>query len=407
MSSTLTGTPTAPLRLTRQERTASMTLGAVFALRLLGIFLILPVFSVWAQTLEGGSNAFMVGLALGVYGLTQAVLQIPFGAASDRFGRKPVIVTGLLIFIFGSLLAYTADDITTLLFARALQGAGAVSAAVTAMISDSVRDKLLTRAMAFVGASIGISFTFSLVLAPVLADSIGVPGIFLLTAVLCVLAIAAVLMLPTAPVKRFEDFQARAGLRDVFLHGQLMRLNLGIFSLHMAQMALFVVIPLRLVELDLAVAHHWTVYLPAVLVSLAFLMPVLKHAEKKGRTKELFVGAICLVLVAFAGFEIFDNSVLLISVLLLVFFSGFNVLEASLPSLVSKTAPQECKGLALGVYNTTQSVGVFIGGAAGGWLYSAFGTHGVYGFCAALMILWIIAAQGMTAPTPRNVEADS
>ena len=157
MSSTLTGTPTAPLRLTRQERTASMTLGAVFALRLLGIFLILPVFSVWAQTLDGGTNAFMVGLALGVYGLTQAVLQIPFGAASDRFGRKPVIVTGLLIFIFGSLLAYTADDITTLLFARALQGAGAVSAAVTAMISDSVRDKLLTRAMAFVGASIGIT----------------------------------------------------------------------------------------------------------------------------------------------------------------------------------------------------------------------------------------------------------
>ena len=188
-----------------------MTLGAVFALRLLGIFLILPVFSVWAQTLDGGTNAFMVGLALGVYGLTQAVLQIPFGAASDRFGRKPVIVTGLLIFIFGSLLAYTADDITTLLFARALQGAGAVSAAVTAMISDSVRDKLLTRAMVFVGASIGISFTFSLVLAPVLADSIGVPGIFLLTAVLCVLAIVAVLMLPTAPVSDLRIFKHEPG----------------------------------------------------------------------------------------------------------------------------------------------------------------------------------------------------
>ena len=208
-------------------------------------------------------------------------------------------------------------------------------------------------------------------------------------------------------LKRFENFRARAKLRDVFLHSQLMRLNLGIFSLHMAQMALFVVIPLRLAELDLGVAQHWTVYLPAVLVSLAFLMPVLRHAEKTGRTKELFVGAICLVLAAFAGFEIFDNSVLLISVLLLVFFSGFNVLEASLPSLVSKTAPQECKGLALGVYNTTQSVGVFIGGAAGGWLYSVFGTHGVYGFCAALMVLWIIAAQGMTAPARGNVEADS
>ena len=387
----MTGTSSAPLRLTRQERTASMTLGAVFALRLLGIFLILPVFSVWAQTLEGGTDAFMVGMALGIYGLTQAVLQIPFGA-------------GLLIFIAGSLLAYSADNITTLLIARAIQGAGAVSAAVTAMISDSVREQLLTRAMAFVGASIGVSFTFSLVISPILADSIGVPGIFLLTALLCMLA---VLMLPTAPVKRFENFRARAKLRDVFLHSQLMRLNLGIFSLHMAQMALFVVIPLRLAELDLVVAQHWTVYLPAVLVSLAFLMPVLRHAEKTGRTKELFVGAICLVLAAFAGFEIFDNSVLLISVLLLVFFSGFNVLEASLPSLVSKTAPQECKGLALGVYNTTQSVGVFIGGAAGGWLYSVFGTHGVYGFCAALMVLWIIAAQGMTAPARGNVEADS
>lgn len=173
----------------------------LFALRLLGIFLILPVFSVWAQTLEGGTNAFMVGMALGIYGLTQAVLQIPFGAASDRFGRKPVIVTGLLIFIAGSLLAYSADNITTLLIARAIQGAGAVSAAVTAMISDSVREQLLTRAMAFVGASIGVSFTFSLVISPILADSIGVPGIFLLTALLCMLAIGAVLMLPTAPVK--------------------------------------------------------------------------------------------------------------------------------------------------------------------------------------------------------------
>ena len=252
----MTGTSSAPLRLTRQERTASMTLGAVFALRLLGIFLILPVFSVWAQTLEGGTDAFMVGMALGIYGLTQAVLQIPFGAASDRFGRKPVIVTGLLIFIAGSLLAYSADNITTLLIARAIQGAGAVSAAVTAMISDSVREQLLTRAMAFVGASIGVSFTFSLVISPILADSIGVPGIFLLTALLCMLAIGAVLMLPTAPVKRFENFRARAKLRDVFLHSQLMRLNLGIFSLHMAQMALFVVIPLRLAELDLVVAQH-------------------------------------------------------------------------------------------------------------------------------------------------------
>lgn len=401
-------TPNSPLRLTKQERTASLTLGAVFALRLLGIFLILPVFSVWAQTLEGGNNAFMVGMALGIYGLTQAVLQIPFGAASDRFGRKPVIIAGLLIFIVGSLIAAAADDVVTLLIARAIQGAGAISAAVTAMISDCVREKLITRAMAFVGASIGMSFALSLLISPLLAESVGVPGIFTLTAVLCIAAILAVaFLLPSPPIKPFENFQVKAQLRDVFLHGQLMRLNLGIFSLHMAQMALFVVIPLRLVELELPVAQHWSVYLPAVLVSFFFLMPAIRHAEKTGRVKELFVGAICLVLAAFAGFEIFDNSVLLISVLLLVFFSGFNVLEASLPSLVSKSAPPECKGLALGVYNTTQSVGVFIGGACGGWLYADFGTHGVYAFCAALMIIWIIVAQGMTTPGARNVEAGS
>lgn len=403
----MAGTASVPQRLTRTERTASVTLGAVFTLRLLGIFLILPVFSVWAQGLAG-ADPFLVGLALGIYGLTQAVLQIPIGAASDRIGRKPVIVAGLLVFIAGCVLAAASENIGTLIAARALQGAGAVSAAVTAMLSDCVREKLLTRAMAFVGASIGVSFAASLVTSPILADAIGVPGIFLLTAVLCAAAIVAVVFaLPSPPIKRFENFKERASLRDVFLHGQLLRLNLGIFSLHMAQMALFVVIPLRLVELGLEVPHHWYVYLPAVAVSLAFLMPAIRHAEKTGRVKELFVGAICLVLAAFAGFEIFDNSVLLISVLLLVFFSGFNVLEASLPSLVSKTAPQECKGLALGVYNTTQSIGVFVGGACGGWLYAVFGTHGVYAFCAALMILWIGAAWGMTPPAPKNAEATS
>ncbi len=403
----MTGSSSPALRLTKGERTAAITLGAVFALRLLGIFLILPVFSVWAQTLEGGSSAVMVGMALGVYGLTQAILQIPLGAASDRFGRKPVIVAGLLAFIAGSVLAAFAQSVEMLLAARAIQGAGAVSAAVTAMISDSVREKLLTRAMAFVGASIGVSFTVSLVASPVLADTIGVDGIFWLTALLCVIAIAAVLRLP-APEhpEAFETPQARATLRDVFFHSDLMRLNLGIFCLHMAQMALFVAIPLRLVELGLPLAQHWYVYLPAVLVSFAFLMPAIRQAEKRGRTKELFVGSICLVLAAFAGFEIFDNSVLLICVLLLVFFSGFNVLEASLPSLVSKTAPRECKGLALGVYNTTQSVGVFIGGACGGWLYSIFGTHGVYVFCGALMVLWIIVAWNMNTPSGRT-ESDS
>lgn len=390
--------------LTSTERTSALSLGSIFALRMLGLFLLLPVFSLWAQDLPGGDNAFAVGFAFGVYGLTQGILQIPFGAASDKWGRKPVIIAGLVIFIAGSVVAALSNSVWTVAIGRALQGAGAISAAVTAMISDSVRDRVLTRAMAFVGASIGLTFAFSLVASPILAAKIGVHGLFWLTAILSVLAIGVTLwIVPDTPVRRTSSQQVMsAKKRDVVLHPQLLLLNLGVFMLHMAQMAMFVAVPQILSTLGLALPLHWQVYLPAILTSFAFMMPAIKTADRANAQKPLFLICIALLLISFLGFEFLPASVLTVGLLLLVFFSGFNILEASLPSLVSRTAPASAKGLALGVYNTTQSIGLFTGGAVGGWLFGRFGATGIFVFCAVLMLVWLLAASAMTVPVPRR-----
>ncbi len=390
--------------MTPRERTSSISLAGIFALRMLGLFLILPVFAVWAQDLPGGSDPFLAGLALGIYGLTQGLLQIPFGAASDRFGRKPVIALGLVIFAAGSVLAAVSDSIEMVIAARALQGAGAVSAAVTAMISDSVRDAVLTRAMALVGASIGLTFAASLIFSPMLAGVIGVPGLFWLTAVLAATAaLGVVFVVPDAPARAARPAAPQPGAAgdsflEVLLNPALLRLNFGIFVLHMAQMTLFVVIPVRLTALALPVEQHSMVYLPAVLIAFAGLMPAIRAAERRGALKGLFIFSIALLMVVFAAFGLLDSSALGIAFLLLVFFFGFNILEASLPSLVSKSAPPSARGLALGVYNTTQSIGLFVGGAAGGWLAGRWGAGAAYAFCALLMLAWLLAARGMQVP---------
>lgn len=387
-----------------QERLSTLSLGGIFALRMLGLFLILPVFSLWARTLPGGDDAFLVGLAFGIYGLTQGILQIPFGAASDTYGRKRVIVIGLLLFVAGSVLAALSPDIWWVMAGRALQGAGAVSAAVTAMLSDSVRDRVLTKAMAVVGASIGLTFAFSLVVSPVLSHYIGVSGLFWLTAVLSAAAIGVtIFVVPDAPVRRVQATQTmQESKRDVILNPQLFLLNLGVFNLHVALMALFVVIPQKLADFGFAMNTHWMVYLPAIVLSFGVMMPAIRRAEAAGRMKALFLYSITILALTFVAFELFASHWLVVEVLLLVFFCGFNILEASLPSLVSRTAPAQHKGLALGVYNTTQSLGLFVGGAAGGWLFGRAGEAGVYFFCAALMLVWAMAALKMQPPAPRQ-----
>ncbi len=396
--------PADPRRFTPVERRSALSLGSIFALRMLGLFLILPVFAVYARHLPGGESAFAVGLTLGIYGLTQGILQIPFGAASDRWGRKPVIAAGLLIFAAGSILAALGSDIWTVMAGRALQGMGAVSAAVTAMISDSVRDRVLTKAMAIVGSSIGLTFAFSLVASPVLAHYIGVSGLFWLTAVLSLAAVwVTYRVVPDAPLVRKEAGTGSDWKATVF-NPDLLRLNAGIFILHMAMMAVFVVIPVEMSRLGLPVSEHWQVYLPAVILSFAVLMPSISRAERAGKMKTLFLAAVLLLACVFAGFAAADDSLAAIGVLLFAFFCGFNILEATLPSFVSRTADASAKGLALGVYNTTQSIGLFVGGALGGWLSQTFGRTGVYAFCLVMTLVWFFIARGMTPPSAKARE---
>lgn len=387
-------------RFTPIERRSAFALSSIFALRMLGLFLILPVFAVYAQHLEGGESAFAVGLTLGIYGLTQGCLQIPFGVASDRWGRKPVIAVGLLIFAVGSFAAALGDSVWTVMAGRALQGAGAVSAAVTAMISDSVRDRVLTKAMAIVGSSIGLTFALSLVLSPILAHHIGVSGLFALTGLLSLTAVGVILWVvpEVAPPHRAARGEAPQPWQNTVLHPQLLRLNAGIFTLHCVQMALFVVMPLELKQAGLAPDQHWMIYLPTVALSFVFLLPLLSKAERTGKMKTLFIGAVMLLAGVFAVLAAAKPELWGFALLLFAFFCGFNVLEAMLPSFVSRMAPAAAKGLALGVYNTTQSLGLFAGGALGGWLSQIGGHEAVFLFCLAALLFWGLLARGMKTP---------
>lgn len=384
-------------RMTPKELRASLSLSSIFALRMLGMFLILPVFAVHAHSLPGGDNATLVGLAMGIYGLTQAFGQIPFGAASDKYGRKRIIIIGLLLFAAGSFVAAFAQSLAWVIVGRALQGAGAISAAVTAFVADTTREEQRTKAMAMVGSSIGLTFALSLITAPVLYAVIGMSGIFALTGVLSLLAILVVaFVVPPAPPKLPAS---RVPFSEVLANGELMRLNFGVFALHLTQMAMFVVVPAALVQhADLPLAFHWKVYLPVVLVSFVMMLPPILIGERRSKMKQVFIAAIALMLLVQLGFWLFlghPGHWSLLAMLLLAFFIAFNILEACQPSLVSRLAPPAAKGAALGVYNTLQALGLFCGGALGGWLTQHVSTGSVFLVGAALSFAWLIIASGM------------
>lgn len=384
------------------ERRAAVSLAGIFGLRMLGMFLILPVFALYAKTLPGGEDHTLVGLALGIYGLTQAILMIPFGMASDRLGRKPVIIAGLVIFALGSFLAAWADTLMGVLVGRALQGAGAVSAAVTALLADLTREEKRTQAMAMIGSTIGLSFAFSLAAGPAIYHVIGVPGMFALTGVLSLAAILVLRFVTPNPGRTafHSDTEANpARLKDVLRHGELLRLDWGIFALHAAQMALFVVVPFALVQAGgMPGETHWKVYLPVLLGSLVLMVPAIIHGEKRGELKRVFVAAIALMLAAQLGLALGMEMFWVLVGALFAYFTAFNVLEATLPSLISKIAPPEAKGTAMGVYNTAQALGLFFGGFVGGWLAQHHGFGAVFIFCDALIAVWLFLALGMTPP---------
>ena len=385
--------------MTRLELRAGLSLASIFALRMLGLFLVLPVFAVTARQLPGGDNLTLIGIALGIYGLTQAVLQLPFGMASDRYGRKKVIVIGLLLFAAGSFVAAAAPDIWWTIIGRALQGAGAISAAVTALAADLTREQHRTKVMALIGSSIGLMFAVSLVAAPALNAVIGLAGIFALTGMLALAAILLVTRIVPDPPPPEHDGPAPAGFMAVLLDAQLLRLNFGILTLHFIQMAMFVVVPGAIVATGgLPVAEHWKVYLPVVLASFVLMLPPIFYAERRARMKPVFIASVLVLLLAQGGFLFGAGMFRSLVANLVVFFVVFNILEASLPSLVSRIAPPRAKGTALGIYNTTQSLGLFLGGAAGGVLAQHYGAAGVFGVGIVLALIWLVIAVTMQAP---------
>jgi predicted MFS family arabinose efflux permease len=383
------------------ERRAALALAGVYAVRMLGLFMILPVFALYAEGLAGVTPS-LVGLAIGVYGFTQAALQLPLGMLSDRLGRKPVIVAGLLVFAIGSVVAAMSDSIYGVILGRALQGAGAVAAALMALAADLTREEQRTKAMAMIGASIGVAFTLALVLGPLLASWVEVSGIFWVTAVLALGAIALVLwVVPRPPAARHHrDAQATpTQFRAVLSDPQLLRLDFGILVLHLILTANFVVIPLMLRDLGLVeVGHHWRIYLPVIAASFLLMLPFLLLAERRRKIKPVFVGAVGLLAAAELSFVFGAASVASLAVSLFLFFVAFNLLEASLPSLVSKIAPPDRKGTALGIYSTSQFFGIFLGGVLGGAAYGAAGVEAVFVGGAGLTLIWLGLAATMRRP---------
>ena len=387
-------------QLSKDEWRISGILSGVYALRMLGLFLVLPVLSLYAAQLAGSQKSLWIGWAMGAYGLTQACLQLPFGMVSDKWGRKKTKYIGMTMFIVGSFIAAAATSIEWLVLARALQGAGAISAVITALMSDLIRDSVRTRAMSMVGMSIGLTFALSLVAAPLLVSVIGMSGLFVLTGVSMMLAMFAVYKYVPDPEKNTSSNRLPA--LQIALQPQLWRLNFGIFALHAAQMALFISLPFLFLQMGIAQEAQWKVYAPMVLFGMVLMVPVIIYGEKKRKLKQTLLFAIGMMVVAQAMLATKHNAVRVMTAALVIYAIAFNVLEAILPSMVAKFAPAEQRGAAMGFYSTAQSIGLFIGGVAGGGLFSRFGFEGVFVFATALMLIWWAIAATGAAPKPRE-----
>ncbi len=383
------------------EKRTAISLSLVFALRMLGLFMIMPVFAIYGQDLIGYSPMW-VGLAIGAYGLTQALLQIPAGMLSDRFGRRPIIYIGLLIFALGSLVAAYSESVYGVTAGRALQGAGAIASAVLALAADVTREEQRPKAMGMIGISIGLAFAISMVAGPMLAPLIGLQGLFFITALGALAGIAIIhFMIPhiVSKAPRGETVAIPALLAKLAKDPQLLRLNIGIFILHMALTAMFISLPLQLQSMQLAPENHWHLYLPALLLSFVLIIPMIIIAAKKEKNRQFYLFAILLMSASLIVMAFTEQSLITMFLCILMYFTAFNFLEASLPAFISMQSPAGSKGSAMGIYSTYQFLGAFFGGILGGVSYKLLGYSGLFLFLAGLMLIWFFISWGMHNPS--------
>ncbi len=386
----------------RLETRAAASLAAVFSVRLLGLFMIYPVFAAYAEHLSG-ATPYLIGEALGIYGLAQGLLQIPFGLLSDRFGRKRMIVLGLVLFGLGSAIAALSTSIAGVIVGRVLQGAGAVGSVILALVADLTREESRTKAMAMVGISIGASFMIAVVVGPILANFIGVPGIFWLMVGLALIGVVITLFVVPKPLRLRHHRDAEtvpALIGSVLRNPELFRLDIGVFALHAMLTAGFLVVPGLLRDTAaVAVNKQWIVYLPVLVISIAVMVPAIIYAEKHRHMKGVFVASVATLALSQMLFYFGAGNFYGVLAALTIFFSAFNVMEASLPSLITKVAPPDAKGTAAGLYSSLQFLGIFVGGVVGGWAHQAGGTAGVFTLTTSVALLWLIAAATMKEPS--------
>ena len=379
------------------EKRAAFSLATVFGLRMLGLFMILPVFAIYGEQLIGFSPVW-IGLAIGAYGLTQALLQIPMGILSDKFGRKPVILAGLLVFLVGSIVAAMSETIYGVVVGRALQGMGAIASAVLALAADLTREEQRPKVMATIGMFIGLSFTFAMVLGPIVAESFGLAGLFWFTGALTIGAMFMIQFMVPYSVNRAprgDNVALPDQITNLIRDPQLFRLNIGVFILHMALTACFVTLPKQFVEAGLALENHWQLYLPSLLGSFFLMVPFMIFAIRKQKEKPMFSLAVLLLTLTLVFLWYLPLGLFNLVILVVLFFTAFNYLEATMPSILSRLAPAGQKGTVMGIYSSSQFMGAFVGGVLGGVIASQYGESAIFLAMACCGLLWFIAATGM------------
>lgn len=381
------------------EKKAAFSLAAVFGLRMLGLFMILPVFAIYGEQLAGYSPMW-IGLAIGAYGLTQAMLQIPMGILSDKYGRKPIILIGLLIFLLGSVVAAMSDTIYGVVFGRALQGTGAIASAILALAADLSREEQRPKVMATIGMFIGLSFTIAMVIGPIVAKAFGLSGLFWFIAVLTIFAMLLIqFMVPHSVNKapKGDSVALPAQLKRLIRHPQLSRLNFGVFTLHMAMTACFITLPKQFVASGLMLEDHWQLYLPTLIGSFFFMVPFMIYAIKKQKEKQMLSASVLLLTLALFLLWYLPMSFTTLVVLVIMFFTAFNYLEASMPSILSRIAPAGVKGSVMGIYSSSQFLGAFTGGVLGGFIASDFGEQAIFLVMATISAVWFLVTLSMKA----------